>query len=72
MENNQPPVCIEGPSAFQRFDSTVRGVLAIPHAKLALRERAYRRKVQEDPRRRGPKRKITRTPGEAPASDDRT
>ena len=58
------PECIEGPEAFQRFDSLVGSVLAVPHALLKRRERAYRKKVETNPNRRGPKRKVT-----PPASD---
>lgn len=50
--------CIEGSEAFQRFDATVRTLLAVPHSTLVRRERAYRKKVEANPNRRGPKRKI--------------
>jgi hypothetical protein len=49
--------CIKGPEAFQRFDATVRALLAVPHATLVRRERAYRKKVEANPNRRGPKTK---------------
>jgi hypothetical protein len=49
--------CVEGPEAFRRFDATMRTLLSVPHATLARRERAYRKKVAANPRRRGPKRK---------------
>jgi hypothetical protein len=51
------PECIEGPEAFQRFDSAVRDILSVPHSLLKRRERAYRKKVEANPNRRGPKRK---------------
>lgn len=47
--------CVEGLEAFQRFDATVRALLAVPHSTLAHRERAYRTKVDANPYRRGPK-----------------
>ena len=52
------PECHEGPEAFQRFDALVDSVLAVPHSLLVRRERAYRKKVDADPNRRGPKRKV--------------
>ena len=54
-----PPECHEGVKAFQRFDALVDSVLAVPHSLLERRERAYRKKVEANPNRRGPKRKVT-------------
>lgn len=48
---------IEGPKAFQRFDRTVRDLLSVPHCTIVRRERAYRKKAEANPNRRGPKRK---------------
>jgi hypothetical protein len=53
------PECHEGPEAFQRFDALIDSVLAVPHSLLERRERAYRKKVEANPNRRGPKRKVT-------------
>ena len=53
------PECHEGQEAFQRFDALVDSVLAVPHSLLERRERAYRKKVEANPNRRGPKRKVT-------------
>ena len=52
------PDCIEGPEAFQRFDESVRAILSVPKSTLVLREKAYRKKVERNPNRRGPKRKV--------------
>jgi hypothetical protein len=52
------PDCIEGPVAFDRFDSLVDSVLSVPHSLLKRRERAYRKKVDANPNRRGPRRKV--------------
>jgi hypothetical protein len=52
------PECHEGPEAFQRFDALVDSVLAVPHSLLERRERVYRKKVEANPNRRGPKRKV--------------
>ena len=52
------PECHEGTEAFQRFDAFVDSVLAVPHSLLERRERAYRKKVDANPNRRGPKRKV--------------
>jgi len=59
------PECIEGPEAFRRFDEGIRQILSVPHFTLVRRERAYRKKVEANPNRRGPKRKV-----KAPASPD--
>lgn len=53
------PECFEGPEAFRRFDNAVRKALAVPHATLVARERAYREKSLRNPNRRGPKPKAT-------------
>ena len=59
---------IEGPEAFKRFDAAVKGLLAVPHAVLVKREQEYRKKVEANPNRRGPKRKTAKpsaSPGPA-------
>jgi hypothetical protein len=52
------PECHEGPEAFRRFDDAVRQALSVPHSLIERRERAYRKKVDANPKRRGPKRKV--------------
>jgi hypothetical protein len=52
------PECIEGPEAFVQFDALVDSVLAVPHSLIERRQRAYRKKVDANPNRRGPKRKV--------------
>lgn len=52
------PECHEGTEAFQRFDALVDSVLAVPHSLIERRQRAYRKKVESNPNRRGPKRKV--------------
>jgi hypothetical protein len=61
------PECMEGPEAFRRFDEGVRQILSVSHATLARRERAYRRKVEANPNRRGPKRKVNPSASPGPA-----
>jgi hypothetical protein len=53
------PECNEGPEAFKRFDEGVRQILSVPHSTLVRRERAYKKKSLANPKRRGPKPKIT-------------
>jgi hypothetical protein len=62
------PECHEGPEAFQRFDQAVRQILSVPHSTLVRRERAYRKKVDANPNRRGPKRKIKPSASHGPAA----
>lgn len=52
-----PLPCVEGPEAFRRFDATMGELLKVPHSILKRRERAYRKKVEMNPKRRGPKRR---------------
>jgi hypothetical protein len=52
------PECIEGPEAFRQFDEGVKQILSVPHSTLVRRERAYKRKVAANPKRRGPKPKV--------------
>ena len=52
------PECNEGPEAFERFDALVDSVLKVPRSLIERRQRAYRKKVDANPHRRGPKRKI--------------
>lgn len=52
------PEYIEGPEAFRQFDESVRQLLSVPRSTLVRPEKAYRKKVDANPNRRGPKRKI--------------
>jgi hypothetical protein len=49
---------VEGPEAWKRFEGTVKSVLAIPHSEIQRRIEEHRREVENNPHRRGPKRKI--------------
>jgi hypothetical protein len=59
---------IEGPEAFHRFDATMGALLAVPASTLARRERVYRKKVEANPNRRGPKRKVKPSASPDPAA----
>jgi hypothetical protein len=52
------PECNEGPEAAKRFDSEMGFVLSVPRSLIERRERAYRKKVDANPNRPGPKRKV--------------
>ena len=54
------PECIEGLEAFQRFDATMTAILSVPHSTLVRREKAYRKRVEANPNRPGPKSKATK------------
>ncbi len=43
---------------FQKFDALVGKVLSVSHAEMQRREAAYRKQVDANPNRRGPKRKV--------------
>ena len=49
------PEYIEGPEAFQRFDAMMSAIVAVPRSVIERREKAYRKKVEANPNRRGPK-----------------
>ncbi len=51
------PECHEGPDAYERFDATMSALLTVPKSLVLRRQRAYRKKVDANPNRRGPKRK---------------
>ena len=56
------PECHEGPGAYERFDATMSALLAVPKSLVVRRQRAYRKKVDANPNRRGPKRKSETDP----------
>jgi hypothetical protein len=51
------PECREGPEAYERFDATMSALLSVPKSLVLRRQKAYRKKVDANPNRRGPKRK---------------
>jgi hypothetical protein len=53
------PECHEGPEAFRRFDEGSRQIFSVPHSTIERRERAYKKKAMQNPKRRGPKPKAT-------------
>lgn len=56
---------------FHAFTNLVCRVLAVPHSEIQQREAEYRKQSGQNPRRRGPKRKATKKPDEAPVSGGR-
>ncbi len=51
------PECHEGPEASERFEATMSAILTVPKSLILRRQRAWRKKVDANPNRRGPKRK---------------
>jgi hypothetical protein len=51
------PECHEGPEAFERFDATMSALLSVPKKTIVRKLKAYRKKVDANPNRPGPKRK---------------
>jgi hypothetical protein len=43
---------------FQKFDALMGKMLSVSHAEMQRREAAYRKQVDANPKRRGPKRKV--------------
>jgi hypothetical protein len=56
------PECHEGPEAYESFEATMSAILAVPKSLILRRQRAWRKKVDANPNRRGPKRKAEVTP----------
>jgi hypothetical protein len=56
------PECHEGLEAYERFDATMSALLTVPKSLVLRRQRAWRKKVDANPNRRGPKRKSEITP----------
>jgi hypothetical protein len=56
------PECHEGPEAYERFEATMSAILAVPKSLILRRQRAWRKKVDANPNRRGPKRKTEVAP----------
>ena len=52
------PECHEGRDAFERFDAMMTSLLEVPKSLILRRQKAHRKKVDANPNRRGPKRKM--------------
>jgi hypothetical protein len=46
---------------FNEFTKLVDRVLAVPHTEILRREKEYQDKAAQNPKRRGPKRKVKRS-----------
>lgn len=49
---------IEGPEAFNRFENAMRAVVKVPREVIQKRLEEHRKAVDDNPNRRGPKRKV--------------
>jgi hypothetical protein len=48
----------EGPEAFERFDTAMKAIIAVPHSVIQKRIEEHRKQAALNPNRRGPKRKV--------------
>ena len=69
MQSEELPECHEGPEAYERFDATMGALLSVPKSLVLRRQKAWRKKVDANPNRRGPKRKSETAP-EPPTFDN--
>jgi len=71
MEPNiELPECHEGIEAYERFDATMAALLTVPKSLVLRRQKAWRKKVDANPNRRGPKRKSEIALVETPKFDN--
>ena len=57
MEKDAIPRLSRRAEAYERFDATMSLLLAVPKSTILKKQKAYRKKVDANPNRRGPKRK---------------
>ena len=50
----------EGNQAFQKFDETVKTLLAVPRSEILKREAEYRKQAEQNRKRRGPKPRLSK------------
>jgi hypothetical protein len=62
MDESELPECHEGPEAYERFEATMSAILVVPKSLILRRQRAWRKKVDANQNRRGPKRKAEIAP----------
>jgi hypothetical protein len=48
---------IEGTEAWERFQTAMKRVIAVPHSEIKKRIEEHRKQADANPRKRGPKRK---------------
>jgi len=58
---------IEGTEAFERFENAMRAVVQVPRAVIQRRLEEHKKAVDENPNRRGPKRKVKPSASPDPA-----
>ena len=59
------PEMVEGSEAYKRFETAMKGIIAVPRAKVQARIEDHRKQAALNPNKRGPKRKAN-----PPASHD--
>ena len=69
MKPQPNPQFDEGPQATTRFKAAMRKILSVPHSEIQKREAEYQKHVAQNPRKRGPKKKIKPSASPAPATD---
>lgn len=54
----KPQEMIEGPEAFEWFNSAMKSVIAVPHPIIKQRIEEHRKQAAMNPNKRGPERKV--------------
>jgi len=58
------------PNEFDAFTRVVDKVLSVPKTEILRREAEYKKRADANPRKRGPKRKVTPSASPDPVADD--
>jgi hypothetical protein len=69
MKSKSNPEFDETPQAATRFRTIMKQILSVPRSEILKREAEYQKRIAQNPRKRGPKRKIKSSVNHAPAAD---
>lgn len=59
---------VEGPEAFTRFTDAMRAIMSVPHSRVQQLVEQHKKEASQNPRKRGPKRKVKPPASPGPAA----